>query len=103
MSHNRRVIAFSMAKQDRLNRFGIPGYGYVMKDIFTTTDNPGFGQHGGLGRYETNPMLAVNGGEFQTGVSLTQTSAVDIAPTILYYLGVSDHEMDGKPLQHLKG
>ena len=101
-SHNGRVIAFSMAKQDRVNRFGISGHGHVMKDIFTTTDSSGFGQHGGLGRYETNPMLVVNGGEFETGVSLAQTSAVDLAPTILCHLGISGYEMDGKPLQHLK-
>ena len=100
--HGRQVIAFSMAKQNGVNRFGIAGLGHVMKDIFTATDNLGFGQHGGLGRYETNPMLVVNGSEFETGVSLIQTSAVDLAPTILCYLGITERGMDGKPLQCLK-
>ena len=94
------AVAFSMAKREAPNRFGIPGLGHVASDIFTGSDAPGRGQHGGLGPYETRPVLIVNGGGFPPGESGARTSAVDIAPTILRHLGAAeiDPPMDGRPL-----
>ena len=93
-------VAFAMAKRDAPNRFGIPGLGHVAADIFMTSDAPGRGQHGGLGRYETRPVLLVSGGGFSPGRSEARTSAVDIAPTILRHLGAvrTEPPMDGRPL-----
>ena len=94
------AIAFSMAKREASNRFGIPGLGHVAADIFMRSDAPGLGQHGGLGPYETRPVLLASGGGFSPGRSRARTSAVDIAPTILRHLGVPDGAppMDGRPL-----
>ena len=91
-------IAFAMAKRDEPNRFGIPGIGYVAADQFTKIDKPGRGQHGGLGPYETNPLLLVNGGSFVPGVSDVDSSTVNIAPTILRHLGIESDGMDGAAL-----
>ena len=94
------AVAFSMAKREASNRFGIPGLGHVAADAFTTSDAPGRGQHGGLGPYETRPVLVVSGGGFSPGESAVRTSAVDIAPTILRHLGAGETAppMDGRPL-----
>lgn len=91
-------IAFAMAKRDAPNRFGVRGLGAVAADPFSTADQIGFGQHGGLGPYETNPLLVVDGGGFEPGQSDYASSVVDIAPTLLRHLGGSLSGMDGAPL-----
>ena len=80
------AVAFGMAKREASNRFGIPGLGYVAADLFMKSDAPGRGQHGGLGPYETRPVLIVSGGGFSPGRHAARSSAVDIAPTILRHL-----------------
>ena len=94
------AVAFGMAKREAPNRFGIPGRGHVAADVFTGSDAPGRGQHGGLGPYETRPVLIVNGGGFSRGSSRERSSAVDLAPTILRHLGAAEvgPPMDGRPL-----
>ena len=94
------AVAFAMAKRDAPNRFGIPGLGHVAADAFMKSDAPGLGQHGGLGPYETRPVLVVSGGGFSPGEGGGRSSAVDIAPTILRHLGAAemDPPMDGRPL-----
>ena len=94
------AVAFSMAKRAAPNRFGIPGLGHVAADVFTKSDAPGRGQHGGLGPYETRPVLIVSGGGFSPGTSGARSSAVDIAPTVLRHLGAAElgPPMDGRPL-----
>jgi predicted AlkP superfamily pyrophosphatase or phosphodiesterase len=91
-------VAFAMASQDRPNRFGVPGLGAVAWDRLVKSDAPGLGQHGGLGRYETNPFLLVSGPGVAPGVCDAASSAVDIAPTILAFLGHSHAGTDGSPL-----
>lgn len=91
-------IAFSMAKQDSANRFGVPGAGAVAGDPFMKSDARGLGQHGGLGRYETRPCLVVSGPGVRTGVCGKATRAVDIAPTILAFLGHPHDGTDGTVL-----
>ena len=92
------AIAFSMAKRDAPNRFGVPGISHVAGCRFSSIDTPGHGQHGGLGRYETNAMLIVDDGTGGPRRIDSQTSAVDVAPTILDFLGVPSDGTDGRPV-----
>ena len=91
-------IAFAMAGRDAPNRFGIPGISHVAGCRFSSIDAPGRGQHGGLGRYETNPVLIIDDGSGDARRIEAQTSAVDIAPTILDFLGVAYDGADGRPV-----
>ena len=92
------AIAFSMARRDAPNRFGVPGISHVAGCRFSSIDAPGRGQHGGLGRYETNAMLIVDDEPGDARRIETQTSAVDVAPTILDFLGVPYDGADGRPV-----
>ena len=92
------AVAFSMAKRDDANSFGVAGFGHVAGDRFMKSDAPGRGQHGGLGPYETNPFLIMSGGGFVPGTSSSPSRTIDIAPTILRYLGFPAGDMDGRPL-----
>lgn len=82
------AMAFAMAKRDIANRHGVVGLGHVVGDPFSPGDTPGFGQHGGLGPYESNPVLIVDGDGFTPGLSDAPTRTVDVAPTLLEHLGV---------------
>ena len=92
------AIAFSMAKRDVANRYGIRGLGHVAGDIFMKSDARGHGQHGGLGPYETNALLCISGGGFGAGTSDHTSRTIDIAPTVLRHVGVARDGMDGEPL-----
>ena len=91
-------VAFAMAGRDEPNRFGIHGIAHVAGCRFSENDAPGRGQHGGLGRYETNPVLVVEDGSGRARRIEARTSAVDVAPTILDFLGVSCDGADGRPV-----
>ena len=91
-------IAFAMAGRDEPNRFGIPGIAHVADSRFSSIDAPGRGQHGGLGRYETNAVLIVDDGSGIARRIEGRTSAVDVAPTILDFLGVAYDGADGRPV-----
>ena len=59
----------------------------------------GKGEHGGLGKYEQNPFLIAIGGGFVAGSHTDrETSAVDIAPTVLRHLELPADGMDGAAL-----
>ena len=92
------AVAFAMAGRDAPNRFGIPGIAHVAGCRFSSNDAPGRGQHGGLGRYETNPVLIVDDGSGDARRIETRTNAVDVAPTILRFLGVGHEGTDGQPV-----
>ena len=92
------AIAFAMAGRDAPNRFGIPGIGHVAGCRFSSIDAPGRGQHGGLGRYEINPVLIIDDGSGDARRIEARTSAVDVAPTILDFLGVAYDGTDGRPV-----
>ncbi len=93
-------IVFSMAKQAQSNPYGVPGLGAVAADPFMPNDALGHGQHGGLGEYESHPFLIISGDGFDAGVHHKPSSAVDIAPTLLEFLGQPWDTMDGRPLQY---
>ena len=92
------AVAFAMAGRDEPNRFGIPGIAHVAGCRFSGSDAPGRGQHGGLGRYETNPVLVVDDASGRGRRIEARTSAVDVAPTILDFLGASHDGADGRPV-----
>ena len=92
------AIAFAMAWRDAPNRFGIRGIAHAAGCRFSSNDAPGRGQHGGLGRYETNPVLIIDDGSGETRRIEAQTSAVDVSPTILDFLGVAHDGADGRPV-----
>ncbi len=92
------AIAFSMAKRDVENAYGIRGLGHVAGDIFMKSDTSGHGQHGGLGPYETNALLCISGGGFGAGKSDHPSRTIDIAPTVLRHVGIAADGMDGEAL-----
>ena len=57
----------------------------------------GSGQHGGWGPDETRPFLMINDGR-GAGERREPSSLVDIAPTLIGYLGLPMEGFDGKSL-----
>lgn len=93
------AIAVTTRRSDDKNAFGIPGMSIAIEDSLSKDTNMGCGQHGGLGPYEQHPFLIANGGGFASGsVCQRETSAIDIAPTVLRHLGLGWEGMDGTPL-----
>ncbi len=96
------AIAFSMAKRFGFNAFGLPGLTYVVGE----SDKPastGFGQHGGLGDYEQRPFLLLRPPGGTTPRTHAQpTSILDIAPTILGFLGMPAGDVDGRALPTMR-
>ncbi len=96
------AFAVAMAADDEaVNAFGVPGTSYAVKPADGKADRLGCGQHGGLGRYEQMPFLIADGPGFTAGHELAgETSAIDVAPTILAFLGHPAEGLDGRPLQN---
>ena len=91
------VAAVNMGRREGANAYGFPGARWVAAD----PGNPkpaGFGQHGGWGPDETQPFLLLNGMDVRPGVHARTTSLVDIAPTILSFLGLPSAGLDGASL-----
>ncbi len=96
---NHLALAFAMAKGDEVNRFGIPGVGAVAADPFSPSDQVGYGQHGGMGYYETRPLLVLNHADAGRARESTPTQVTDIAPTIAKFLLLQDDTpVDGQSL-----
>jgi arylsulfatase A-like enzyme len=91
-------IAVTLKPDDRTNPHGVPGHSHVVRDALEPKDATGFGQHGGLGKNEQNPFLFVAGGSFAPGTRRGRSSLIDIAPTVLRHLGMSQTGMDGQAL-----
>jgi hypothetical protein len=91
------VAAVNMGRREDANAYGVRGTRWVAADL----GNPkpvGCGQHGGWGPDETRPFLLLNGTDVRAGVNARTTSLVDIAPTILAFLGLPTAGLDGAPL-----
>jgi len=87
-----------MARRPEDNRYGVPGKRWVASE----GDKPvpvGSGQHGGWGPDETRPFLMVNDGGRTTGMLMQPTSLVDIAPTLIDFLGLPGGGFDGRSLR----
>jgi len=92
-------IVVAMARNEEPNEFGVPGHITLCVDEVKPGKPEGFGSHGGLGRFERNPFLAINGGGFEPGTVETGVSRlIDIAPTILRFLGLPRSGIDGLAL-----
>src|SRR5262249_10346387 len=79
------------------NAFGVPFGRYVAVD----GDKPpalGCGQHGGLGPDETRPFLVIDRAGLTPGAIVERSSLIDIAPSILDFLGVAADGIDGRSL-----
>jgi predicted AlkP superfamily pyrophosphatase or phosphodiesterase len=93
------AISVTAKCSDGVNEFGVAGMNAAFKDRLSGETRMGCGQHGGLGAYEQGPFLIVRGGGFGAGGRCdAETSAIDIAPTILRHLDLPAGGMDGKPL-----
>jgi arylsulfatase A-like enzyme len=91
------VAAVNMGRRDDENGYGVPGVRWVAAAPGSAKP-VGFGQHGGWGADETRPFLLLNGADIRPGVHGRASSLVDIAPTILAFLGLSIAGLDGAPL-----
>jgi arylsulfatase A-like enzyme len=97
---NGLAFIVGMRSTDEINSFGVPGMSMVAKANHSKPDRLGFGQHGGLGRWEQSPVLMLQGAGFGAGeVRSDPSSVLDAAPTILRHLGVPQGVMDGRTLQ----
>ncbi|MGE0766660.1 MAG: alkaline phosphatase family protein [Hyphomicrobiaceae bacterium] len=98
------AFAVTMAATDEPNQYGVPGKSLAAKPDEGKPDRMGCGQHGGLACFEQSPFLMIQGGGFRARARRDEpTSAVDIAPTILTYLGVHFDGLDGRSLQQPAG
>jgi Type I phosphodiesterase / nucleotide pyrophosphatase len=91
------VAAVDFARDPGPNGYGVPGHRYVATD----GEKPaaiGCGQHGGLGPDETRPFLVLAHPALAPAHVETPTSLVDVAPTILAFLGLPYDGMDGRAL-----
>ena len=91
------VAAVDTTRHDESNPFGVTGTRWLVEDGEGTPEI-GCGHHGGLGPAETRPFLTLIHPEFGRGEAGRTTSLVDIAPTILRFLGEAVDDMDGAPL-----
>ena len=91
------VAAVNMARRPDANRFGVPGKRWVVAEPGKPVP-VGSGQHGGWGPDETRPFLMLNDGGRTTGVRREASSLVDIAPTIIDFLGLPGEGFDGTSL-----
>ncbi len=98
---NHLAFAVSMAEDDDPNAYGVRGQSLVAKPAPGKSDCLGFGQHGGLAKYEQQPFLLIDGAGFQAGTERTDEMMItSLAPTILTHLGLPANGMDGRPLQN---
>lgn len=97
---NGLAFAVSMRADDEPNDCGIRGRSLVALPQFGKPDRLGFGQHGGLSKYAQMPFLMIDGGAFWPGrIDRRAATPVDLAPTILNYLGRETSGLDGNALQ----
>jgi len=91
------VAAVNMARQDEANVHGVRGRRCVVAEPGKAAAI-GSGQHGGWGPDETQPFLIANDGGRSSGTAGRPTCLVDIAPTIVGFLGLPAEGFDGAPL-----
>jgi len=95
-------IVFTFPWSSSRNRHGVPGTDYNQ----TASGNTGAvttdtANHGGIGPWTVRNTMVAWGPDFKRGAIVrTPAANVDVAPTILYLLGMRDAmaSMDGRPL-----
>lgn len=90
------IAAVNMGRKPDANPHGVSGKRWVAAEPGKPVP-VGSGQHGGWGPDETRPFLMVNDGR-TAGVRQEPTSLVDIAPTIVRFLGLPVEGFDGRPV-----
>lgn len=91
------VAAINLARRPEANDYGVPGRRWVAVEDGKPAPI-GWGQHGGWGPDETRPFLLLNAPGLAPGEIRRPTSLVDIAPTLLDFLGLPADDMDGRSL-----
>jgi predicted AlkP superfamily pyrophosphatase or phosphodiesterase len=91
------VAAIDMARSGEPNGHGVTGRRWTVAEPGKQAAI-GCGQHGGWGPDETRPFLLLNAPEIEPGQTCRPTSLVDIAPTLLAFLGLPAGGMDGRSL-----
>lgn len=94
LSGDALFAAVDTTRHDETNPFGVAGTRWLVEDGEGTPDI-GCGHHGGLGPSETRPFLTFIHPDFGQGEAGRATSLVDIAPTILRFLGEPVNDLDG--------
>ena len=91
------VAGISLARSPEPNDFGVAGQRWA---AFNGPEFKGIGcgQHGGWGPDETRPFLIVDHPRGKPGRRTERTSLIDIAPTILSFLGLPADGMEGKAI-----
>ena len=87
-------LTLSFRWDSERNVHGYPGL------VYSTSGNPGLGQHGSLSRHEMSNVLLANGPSFKKETIISNpTGNIDIAPTILNILGIDTKtKFDGRIL-----
>ncbi len=96
------VAAVNMGRRDESNAHGVRGLRWVAAEP-GKPKTVGYGEHGGWGADETRPFLLLNGTDIRPGDRGRASSLVDIAPTILAFLGLPTAGVDGAPLVDFAG
>jgi arylsulfatase A-like enzyme len=91
------VAAVNMAREDTANPFGIGGQRWTVAEPGKPAAI-GSGQHGGWGPDETRPFLILREPDAAPGILHRPTGLIDIAPTILRFLGLPAEGLDGAPI-----
>lgn len=91
------VAAVDTTRHEETNDHGVAGTRWLVEDGESSPEI-GCGHHGGLGPAETRPFLTLVHPAFGQREAGRPTSLVDIAPTILRFLGEPVDDMDGAPL-----
>ena len=88
-------IAMSFCWDSTANGSGYPG------TVYSTGGAPGNGQHGSMSKHEMNNVLVAWGPSFKQKITVdTPSGNVDLAPTVLRILGITDGPpMDGRVLE----
>jgi hypothetical protein len=91
------AAAVNTARREDVNPYGVVGQRWSIADP-SEPPKIGYGQHGGWGPDETRPCLLLNSAGLPPGVLRRPSSLVDIAPTLLAFLGLPGADLDGAPL-----
>lgn len=93
-NNNPPDLIFSLRWSEATNVYGAPGL------LTTAGGTTGKGHHASLSRFDMNNTLVAHGPDFKRGlISQIPSGNVDVAPTILWLLGISaPASMDGRVL-----
>ena len=90
-------LAVTLRSDQEPNAFGVDGHADMVAD--PQDPGPYTSMHGGLGAGEQKPFLFIQGPGFEAAARPDNASLIDIAPTVLAYLGLPSDDMDGRALQ----